>query len=148
MTISTVTVYGNPAPKGSLRSIGKGRMIEDNENTEPWRALVANAAMRDLKGFTVDDAVAVEMTFTLKRANTITPARRPWPTKRSPGHGDIDKLARCVLDALQDVGILVDDAQIVEVTARKGYADSDAPDLLDRPGMVLHVMSLDREASS
>ena len=42
-----------------------------------------------------------------------------WPIKRSTG--DVDKLARLVLDAITDAGLWRDDSQCVRLTTSKVY---------------------------
>ena len=40
----TVIVYGTPAPQGSKRHVGHGRMIEQSKRVKPWRNDVKAAA--------------------------------------------------------------------------------------------------------
>lgn len=42
-----------------------------------------------------------------------------WP------RGDVDNLAKSVLDAMTAAGIWQDDSQVVELTCRKGYGSAD-----------------------
>lgn len=54
-------VYGEPAPQGSKRHVGGGRMIESSAKVKPWRQDVvaaAREAMADL--ITFAQAWAVE----------------------------------------------------------------------------------------
>jgi hypothetical protein len=46
-----------------------------------------------------------------------------------------------ILDALEDAGIYEDDAQVVELTARKTFRDGPGvlPDVLPRPGARLRL---------
>lgn len=146
-----VKVYGRPAPKGSLRVVGRGKyrnVIEDNPATEAWRALVARAgrAWYTAGKLTepIEGPVVAYLTITLDRPGTVTATSRPWPTKRSPGHGDVDKLARAILDGLQDAKVYDDDAQVVELIARKAYPDTPGMrDVLDRPGAVIRLYPVD-----
>lgn len=142
-----VLVYGRPAPKGSLRVVGRGKhrnVIEDNPNVDAWRALIARAGRAWKLDEPIDGPLIAEMTITLDRPTTVTPGSRPWPSKRSPGHGDIDKLARAVLDGLQDAGVFTDDAQVVELIARKVYPDTPGiADVLKRPGAAIRLYPID-----
>ena len=45
-----------------------------------------------------------------------------WPTRR----GDVDATSKAVLDSLQNGGAIANDAQVVELVARKGV-DKDRP---------------------
>lgn len=140
-----VKVYGTPAPKGSLHCIGsRGRrnhvLIEDNKATKPWREFIKAAGLAICGDEPYEGALGVEATLTLARPASVMPAERPYPHKKSPGHGDSDKLGRTVLDGLQDAHLFSDDAQIVELVTRKGYPDSPGmPDLLERPGALIRV---------
>ena len=113
-----IHVHGSPAPKGSLRHIGHGRLVEQVKGSAPWRAQVAAVATSAMSGrapFTGPVQVAtIVMVPHLKK-------RRRWPITRSSG--DIDKHARNILDALVDAGALVDDSQVVKLTVWKRYDD-------------------------
>lgn len=137
-------VYGIPAPKGSLRYVGKGhKPLEDNPNTPTWLAVVAHHAHKATRDLAepITEPVVVDITVTLARPATVKPLDRPWPSKQSAGHGDVDKLARCILDALQQAQVLLNDALVVELTVRKTYPDTPGvPDRLDRPGAVVRIL--------
>lgn len=146
--MTAVTVYGQPAPKGSLKCIGRGghhQLIEDNAKTKPWRELVKQAGTQ-LAGLQTEPwpgALGLMVTFTVPRPASVTPAKRTWPHKRSKNSGDVDKLARTLLDGLEDSGLFADDAQIVSLMAVKCYPDAGIPDSLDRPGAVIRLYSME-----
>lgn len=147
------TVVGHPKPKGSLKCIGaRGRrghvLIEDNAGTKPWRDEIARIARQASQRPEKRQPITVEITSTLTRpvshygtgrnASKVKRSAPEYPTAH--GTGDVDKLARLVLDALQDVGILGDDTQVVEVTSRKTYPDHPlVPDALPYAGAVIRV---------
>lgn len=143
-----VKIFGHPAPKGSLKCIGgKGgrhQLIEDNKATKPWRDRVHRAAPH----LTVDGQpwvgpVGITLTFTLDRPKSVRPAARPWPSTKSPGHGDVDKLARTVLDGLEDAGVLSNDAQVCTLSTTKCYPDTpDVVDQMDQPGVVIRIFPI------
>ncbi len=138
-----VKVYGDPAPQGSTRCIGSNgrhQLIADTKRTKPWRALVKRAGEAlDLPG-PLSGPVAVEVTFTVLLPSSVKPTSRFWPWKRSSGiGGDIDKLARALLDGLQDAGVFADDAQVCDLHAVKAYPHSPAPDVLDQPGALIRI---------
>jgi crossover junction endodeoxyribonuclease RusA len=92
-----IVVRGIPAPQGSKRHVGGGRMIESSRAVGPWR-----------------EAVRAET----QRVMTITgPAKRP----------DLDKLCRSVLDGLTAGGAWEDDAQVVVLRAWKSFATEGTP---------------------
>lgn len=136
-----IKVYGRPAPKGSLRSVGQGRMVDDNPATSAWRKQIIRAGHAWQLPEPLDGPLILEATITLERPATVKPKKRPWPHIRSPGHGDIDKLARTILDGLQDAQVLTDDAQIVQLVITKVYPDTPgAVDQLHRPGATIRIL--------
>ena len=40
----TIVAYGQPAPQGSKRHVGKGVMVESSKKLRPWRQDVKAAA--------------------------------------------------------------------------------------------------------
>lgn len=113
----TIYVLGEPAPQGSKRHIGNGRMIEASKKVAPWRAAVKEAAALHVQkqGFKpYEGPVIVDIEFYLpkpKTVNRLLPHVRP----------DLDKLIRSTFDALTSSGIWKDDCQAVEVRAKKLY---------------------------
>lgn len=162
-----ITIPGRPAPKGSLRCVGgRGRhqLIEDNDRSGPWRLEVVRWAKKHGK---TDQAVkgqplGAEISFTLPRPKShhrqhrdktsgvvrcgdVKPAfADAYPTGR--GTGDVDKLLRLILDALQDAGMYPDDAAICDVTTRKRFptldGQIDAYDRLPWPGVRIRLYPL------
>lgn len=153
----SVKVYGQPAPKGSLKCVGRGgrhQLIEDNKRTGQWRETVAYGGRRLKITPPIDGPIGVEVTITVERpashyrsgrnAHLLRAGAPAYPTTRT-SH-DVDKLARLVLDALQDAHVLADDARVVELVARKTYPDSPGmPDRLDRAGAVLRIYPIGDE---
>lgn len=144
-----VKVFGHPAPKGSLKCIGRqgGRhqLIEDNKATKPWRQRIHKAAPHlTINGQPWDGPVGIVLTFTLERPATVPLTRRAWPHVH--GTGDDDKLARTVLDGLEDAGVLTNDAQVCSLTATKCYPDTPGVvDQMDQPGVVIRIFDLSEE---
>lgn len=147
MTARAVKVFGDPAPKGSLKCIG-GRggghqLIEDNKNTKPWRNRIHKAAKHlQIDGQPWDGAVGITLTFTLERPASVPLKKRAWPQVH--GTGDTDKLARTVLDGLEDCGVLGNDAQVCVLTSTKCYPDTPGVlDQMDRPGVLIRIFNLE-----
>ena len=139
MTVLRFEVPGTPAPQGSKRHVGGGRMVESSRDLPAWRSSVAWAA-RAAHGSraAMDGPLAVELSFTFPM-----PASRPkrdrvrgqrWRTVKP----DLDKLCRAVFDALTDAGVITDDARIVQVAAMKQERTSDA-------GVTVHVTQLEEK---
>lgn len=99
---------GTPRPQGSKRIL-RGRMVESARGHADWRRTVAMAALaaRQARGgeWPVDRPVRMSIYF-------FVPGR---PDARP----DIDKLARAVLDAIVEAGVVRDDSQVVELFALK-----------------------------
>ena len=148
-----LAIYGDPAPKGSMKCVGgRGRnrhqLVENSTRTAPWRAHIVRAvrgAWPTLSG--LSGPLGVEVTLTVRRppghygtgrnATRLRASAPPYPDRVSRGlGGDVDKLARVILDALEDAGTYGNDAQVVELITRKTYADGPGvlPDALTRPG--------------
>lgn len=130
-------VLGQPKPKGSLRHVGHGRLIEQVEGSRPWREAVKWAAIDSLTGSSlVGVPVRVEATVTVPRPQSAPRNRRIWPiTRRS---GDVDKHCRNIFDALVDAAVMADDSQVVEVTIRKTFPDEHVQ-ALPCPGAVIQI---------
>jgi crossover junction endodeoxyribonuclease RusA len=107
-------VAGRPAPQGSKRHIGNGRMIEMSKAVGPWREAVRGEAQRRFAA-PLDGPVRVIADFCFIRPKS---GRRAEPCVRP----DLDKLLRAVLDGLAMAGAFADDGQVTEITARKRYA--------------------------
>lgn len=126
------TVNGLPKTKGSMRYIGSGRMVEGNRGSKDWRTMVAESAFAEIGG--VDGKVPDGFPVTNVPLHIDAIFRFPRPKSKKRGSpitratGDIDKLLRNILDALQDAGIVGDDAQFTSCTASKQYvADQSIP---------------------
>lgn len=152
----TVKITGTPAPKGSLKCVGRAgqhRLIEDDKAAagKPWRTLVTLAGKKLLAeaGDQLRQGpLSIDLTFTVNRPAGVRPAERMWPWKRgqaSKGTGaDLDKLARMALDGLVDSGLIGDDSQVVDLHAMKAYPDTlDCVDRLAEPGAVIRVWRTD-----
>lgn len=148
MTGLRFTVHGQPKPKGSLRHVGGGVLREQVELSGAWRKTVAGAAWvaahnaRIAGAFPpwpLDGPVAVEVTVTLVPTAAAAKRGDRWPDGND--HGDVDKHGRNVLDALQDAGVVTNDARVVELTVRKVYPGRH-PDALTTAGAVVTVRAL------
>jgi hypothetical protein len=151
-----IAIPGRAVPKGSMKCIGRrGRvahqLVEQVDNAG-WRTVVVDALARywpagDGRRPVKHQPVGVKLTFTLERpkthhgtgrnARTLKAAAPDYPAAH--GTGDVDKLARLILDALQDGDVLPNDAQVVQLTARKFYAGDPHPDALGYPGAVIRL---------
>lgn len=129
-----IVVYGSPAPQGSKRHVGGGRMIESSKKLRPWRECVWAASVAAREGAPIDAPVRVRMTFTVPKPSNAPKRRQTWPM-RMP---DLSKLVRSTEDALTDAGIWRDDARVVECVSAKRYP-GEGLDALDAPGCVIEI---------
>jgi crossover junction endodeoxyribonuclease RusA len=127
-----ITVLGKPAPQGSKRYIGRGRMIESSKAAGPWRDKIA-AETRRAWGYAEPQAgpvaVTVEFFFARPAAHFGTGRNRAILKPGSPTFpigrtGDVDKLVRAVLDGITIGRAIADDAQVVQLEACKRYAET------------------------
>ena len=127
---------GIPAPQGSKRHVGNGRMIESSKAVGPWRGRIATETQRVMQDHAMlTGAVRVRVWFMLKRPNghyrtgknahllRDSAPTRPATVKRN----DLDKLTRAVLDGLTEGGAWKDDGQVVDLSVHKHYADGTSP---------------------
>jgi Holliday junction resolvase RusA-like endonuclease len=151
--ILTITAYGTPITQGSIRSLGKGRpSVHSNAKTlKPWRQAVKQAAADVmLTHDQLDGPVRVDLLLCFARPAAhwrsgrnahLLRDRAPFrPITRATG--DIDKLARAILDALGQAGVYVDDSQVVDVRARKVWAGDE--EALRHPGVHITVREVTR----
>ncbi len=112
--ISKFSVEGLPAPQGSKRHVGNGRMIEASKYLPAWRKAIETEC-RSLFDEPMDGALEVELWFYLPKPSSVS---RDYPTVMP----DVDKLARAVGDGLTNGGAIADDARIVDLHAYKRYS--------------------------
>lgn len=119
-------ILGIPKPQGSKR-VFNGRVVEAaGQGLKVWRKQIEEGCLSLVseEHSLLLDAVRVEVDFYLSRPKTVSPEKRPLPIVPP----DIDKLARALLDGIgQSQVIWQDDSQVVELIARKHYADDCEP---------------------
>lgn len=125
-------VPGNPKTKGSLKVLNSGRLsgravLQDTPTSKRWRQLVAVRA-RDAMG-------AAQLAPVLRETGKICALAGPVALRVEyflpvsghrlieQGSGDVDKLDRNVLDALQDANLYDNDSQVVRCWSDKLCAD-------------------------
>jgi len=113
-----IDVFGEPAPQGSKRHVGRGIMVESSAKVKPWReAVTFAAAQAAIKGYRQAGPVGVTIMFYLRRPPSAPKSRR-YPDRKP----DLDKLIRSTLDALVIGGVIEDDARVIAIRAGKVYA--------------------------
>ena len=118
------TAFGRAQSQGSKNAFKSGNrvvLVEASKGLKPWRSVVALAAkevMLDVQDMSlIEGPVSVELLFQFVPGKTVK--RKHMTTKP-----DIDKTARAILDSLTGV-VWRDDAQVVELRARKSYGPVD-----------------------
>jgi crossover junction endodeoxyribonuclease RusA len=108
-------VEGRPAPKGSLSRLSSGRYVESSKHLRPWMAAVTAAAtvqrLRLGRAMCGPISLDVVVRVAMPKVRSSTGATRLPAT--SLRHGDWDKHARAISDALVRAGLLDDDRWIV-----------------------------------
>lgn len=149
-------VEGMPITQGSMKGIGRGRMVHSNKGLPAWRREIAFEAQKQIKaGYEpMDGPVEVRATFYLDRPKShfkksgelsAEGLRMTKPHKQRKGGGDLDKLIRAIGDSLSGeeidgivIGRLItDDVRITDAVISKRWAyDNDV-----MPGVALKVES-------
>lgn len=113
-------VFGRPTPQGSKR-VFNGRLVEaQSVNLKKWRAAIANACQQFAQQNIHLGPIRLEVDFYLERPKSVSQSKRGLPIVPP----DLDKLVRGVGDGIGQSGVIWgDDSQIVELVARKFYAD-------------------------
>ena len=111
-------VEGSPKAQGSLRHVGNGRLVH-GKGMVAWRELVGHTLKQWVGTYfggwePLDEPVEVHATFYLPRP------KKPRLEHAATGL-DLDKLQRCVGDALERSGVLKNDARIVRWRAEKHW---------------------------
>ncbi len=131
-------VPGIPVAKGSAKAFynkkaGRAFVTQDNlEKQKPWASLISVKA--ESAGLALSDsAVHVALIFNMPRPKAhfgsggkLKPGA-PMFHKSKP---DVDKISRCVLDALTSIAYL-DDSQVCSLYAQKMYSDT--------PGVLIKI---------
>lgn len=101
--LAAVWVAGIPRTKGSL-----DQFHQDTPASKRWRKLVATEVARDAAGRNTIGVGASGVSY-------AGPVAVRCVFVRADGVGDVDKLERCVLDALTDSRVIADDVQVVKL---------------------------------
>lgn len=129
-----IDVRGTPVPQGSMRAFkaahGDHVALKYPPAVYAWRSQVCQAVIEARVahnlpvllgpvsvGFGFDLARPLGHFGTGRNLLTVKPSAPPEPTTAP----DLDKLVRCICDAITDAGLWRDDAQITSIIARKRF---------------------------
>jgi len=117
-------VPGVPVPKGSAKAYvnkhtGRAQVLQDNrEKQKPWASLISYHAQQKVTSI-MDGPVKLSLTFIMprlkshfgtgKNSRIVKPLAPVWHVSKP----DLDKLVRCVKDALTNV-VWNDDSQVCQ----------------------------------
>ena len=129
-------VEGEPRAQGSMKHVGNGRMVHDPKMVK-WRNRVAEclktASRIQIGPFEpIDEPVEVAVHFWLPRP------KKPRLEHAATGV-DLDKLQRCIGDALEQSGVLRNDARIVKWLNPEKDWTHDFPGDGNMPGVRIKV---------
>lgn len=130
-------VEGLPGAQGSKRHVGGGVMIEQNKKVEPWRQDVRTAARDAAQGMSFGGPTHITIHFVMPHLKSDK-----FRT-RHVGRGDLDKLVRSTLDALESVGVLVNDSLVCSLHTTKTCAREGQPS-----GARIQIIDLDGAEAS
>ena len=116
-----------PAPQGSKRHIGGGRMIEVCKRVKTWRREVSKVAKKQTET-PIEGACHVGLIFRFKRPKSHYRSngllKQSAPDYLIVKKNDLDKLVRSTLDALSGIAFK-DDCQVTNLSATKRYCNED-----------------------
>jgi len=129
----------SPAPQGSKRHVGGGRIIEASKRCKPWRLLVQTAAAET--GYPViTHPVAIKIKFLFARPKSHYRTNGQLKESAPIYHShipDLSKIMRSTEDAIVDAGLLIDDSRISSAEISKFYCMPD-----ERPGALITILTL------
>jgi len=148
-------IPGRPRTKGSLNDHGNGGM-SDSPDSKRWRAHMV-ASVRDAasteqgalstRPIRIEALCFMPATAAEELEDDGVTAYAATSTKRTSGNGDLDKLARNLLDALardlhddarKGADLFTDDTRVIDMPIRKVLASS-----VFGPGILVRVTELD-----
>jgi Holliday junction resolvase RusA-like endonuclease len=152
MILASFVRMGRPRTKGSLRGVctkvhsHKIHYVEQTKDSALWRKQMAKACqvahLKATDGILANwrGPVEVKATFVFERELSV--AGGPLPSHDTPYPtnimlGDLDKLARNLLDALTDSHVIADDSYVVSLVTHKRWARDG-----EEPGVIVSVEAL------
>ena len=135
-----IFIEGSPKAQGSLRHVGNGRLIH-GKGMVAWRNHI-EATLKQWAGTwfggwePLDEPVEASVAFYLPRP------KKPRLDHAATGL-DLDKLQRCVGDALERSGVLKNDARIIRWRAEKHWTHDIENTDGHQPGVRLKVRKIE-----
>lgn len=122
-----IRALGRPAPQGSKKFVGNGRMVESSKHVKAWRSAVVAAALQAMRAepstwLALDGPVRLDVIFVL-----APPQRMPRGRTHPITYPDLSKVVRATEDALVTAQVIVDDRLICKTVSEKVYATPGQP---------------------
>lgn len=138
-----VHVTGRPAPKGSRiagrTKDGRSYTRAASKYEQPWVDEVKRQAQIVMRHHdTPPPPYEVRLEFHLHKSRSRRRGAPDYPTV-----GDVDKLARAVIDGLVKGGAMEDDRHVTSLTAGKRFAEPD-----ESTGVIAEIRSLAPECAA
>lgn len=131
-------VLGTPKPKARPRTVRNAKTgfvhTYTPDSTVNWeqaivwqvkQALAEAQLDHDLSALPFKGRILADVRINVERPRSL-PKSVQYPMKSRPG--DVDNLAKSVLDALQIAGVIGDDKTVTDLTTYKRFADADHPE--------------------
>lgn len=141
VVVFSFTATGTPKPKQRPRTVRNKNtgfvQTFTPDTTVAWESAVAWQAKQALAWVEVNHPgevgaclpfakrVMVRMRFNIARPKSL-PKKEQYPLNARSG--DVDNLAKSVLDALQNVNVLEDDKRVTDADCYKRFADAEHPE--------------------
>lgn len=120
---------GQPRPKAFARNMGGGKFaarVYDPGTAEAWKSAIAEAATKaGAQNLMADGPIRVSLWCHFARPKshlTSKGALKPTAPKWKTSKPDADNIFKAATDALTQIGVWRDDAQIVSALIHKKYA--------------------------
>ena len=128
MKIISVDVIGTPVSQGSLVGNGRyGMRYQNDKELKLWRhSVICELIAKKPDDWNVDAAFSVscELRFMRPKAHYGKKGLRPSAPKYKTTKIDLDKGMRAIGDAIEQSGLIRNDAQIIHWAASKRYCDT------------------------
>lgn len=109
-----------PQPRARARRIGRFVRMYNPDTADAWKGDVAMAAtLHRVTRQRLEGTLGVNLSFLMPVARS-NERKKPW-TQWCRGVGDVDNLAKAVLDALVDCEVIVTDMDVVDLRVKKRW---------------------------
>ena len=121
----TFTIYGEPKgqPRPKAFSRGGHARVYDPGTAEGWKSLIAHAVTPHIPAVPIEGPIRVDWTAYFPRPKRLMRRSDPEGAVMHTAKPDRDNVEKALLDALTQIGMWRDDAQVCDGRSRKFYAE-------------------------